>query len=121
MSCAAGAYCTYRCGGRRFEYTRLHANRLFLVELRVINGPFEGGCRLFRVVVTPDWRATYIPMPTPRPRTCLARGLLFSRYRFFTAAARCRVVCACFAGAVGSHFSINFRKKHTKKVRVAAS
>ena len=26
--------------------TRLHAKRPFLVELRVINGPFEGGCRL---------------------------------------------------------------------------
>ena len=26
--------------------TRLHAKRQFLVELRVINGPFEGGCRL---------------------------------------------------------------------------
>ena len=52
MSCAAGAYCTYRCGGRRFEYTRvihmtrLHAKRPLLVELRVINGPIEGGCRL---------------------------------------------------------------------------
>jgi hypothetical protein len=26
--------------------TRLHAKRPLLVELRVINGPFEGGCRL---------------------------------------------------------------------------
>ena len=39
-------------GGRRFEsthvlhMTRLHAKRPLLVELRVINGPFEGGCRL---------------------------------------------------------------------------
>ena len=52
MSCAAGAYCTYRCGGRRFEYTCVtydtsaRYKRPFLVELRVINGPFEGGCRL---------------------------------------------------------------------------
>ena len=33
--------------------TRLHAKRPLLVELRVINGPFEGGCRLLRVVVAP--------------------------------------------------------------------
>ena len=26
--------------------TRLHAKRPLLVELRVIDGPFEGGCRL---------------------------------------------------------------------------
>ena len=26
--------------------TRLHAKRPLLVELRMINGPFEGGCRL---------------------------------------------------------------------------
>ena len=23
VSCAAGAYCTYRCGGRWFEYTHV--------------------------------------------------------------------------------------------------
>ena len=41
--------------------TRLHAKRPSLVELRVINGPFEGGCRLaFRVVLAPGWRATHL-------------------------------------------------------------
>ena len=52
MSCAAGAYCTYRCGEdgglstHVLHMARLHAKRPLLVELRVIKGPFEGGCRL---------------------------------------------------------------------------
>ena len=43
--------------------TRLHAKRPLLVELRVINGPFEGGCRLQSVVVAvvaPDWGVQHI-------------------------------------------------------------
>ena len=72
MSCAAGAYCTYRCGEdgglstHVLHMARLHAKRPLLVELRVINGPFEGGCRLQSGEVAPGWRATHRGWVFPR-------------------------------------------------------
>ena len=66
--------------------TRLHAKRPLLVELRVINGPFEGGCRLqsgagawlacntSRAAGAPWGRRMRVPRAFKRPAKTLCGG-----------------------------------------------